>query len=121
MLDFVIEHGVYTMPVPLEPPTKEIDVALLVFIERYATDLLKLDILTFFARNPDFCVSASAVAEHIGRSIQSVRPELGELVMLSILNQVSKNGQTLYQLTKAPHLREMTLKLSGQLAISTFG
>ena len=36
-------------------PGKEVDVALLVFIERYANDLLKWDLISFFAHNPDQC------------------------------------------------------------------
>lgn len=96
-------------------PNKEIDVAFLVFIERYATNLLKWDILSFFAQCPDFCVSASTVAEQIGRNVHSVRPELGDLVLLGILSQCDGNEeQSLYQLTKAADLRKMTLKLARQ-------
>jgi hypothetical protein len=32
-------------------PGKEVDIALLVFIERYANDLLKWDLISFFAHN----------------------------------------------------------------------
>lgn len=95
------------------PPNKEIDVAFLVFIERYATDLLKWDILSFFANHPDFCVSASTVANQVGRTIQAVRPELGDLVLMGILTQCDQDEeQTLYQLTKSADLRKMTLKLA---------
>ena len=74
-----------------QPPTKEIDVAFLVFIERYATDLLKWDILTFFANNPEFCISASTLAKHIGRSVHSVRPELSEVDRLLGSNKKIKH------------------------------
>jgi hypothetical protein len=105
------------MLAPLKPPTKEVDVGFMVFVERYATDLLKWDILTFFADNPNFCAPASIIAQRIGRSIQSVRPELGDLVLLSILEQTRTmdNQEALYQLTREPHLRRMTLKFSDQL------
>lgn len=97
------------------PPNKEVDVAFLVFIERYATNLLKWDILSFFAKCPDFCVSASTVAEEIGRSVHSVWPELGDLVLLGILTQCDQNEeQPLYQLTKSADLRKMALKLANQ-------
>jgi len=104
---------------PLRSPTKEIDVDFLVFVERYATDLLKWDILTFFAHHPDFCVSASKVAKYIGRSVHSVRPELGDLVLSSVLSQSQlADGQPLYQLTATPHLRAMTLKFA-QIVVTT--
>lgn len=110
-----------TLP-PLRPPIKEIDVGFLVFIERYATDLLKWDILTFFARHPDFCFSASKVANHIGRSVHSVCPELGDLVMLNILHQTKMpDGQTLYQLTDVSRLREKTLKFANLMVAANSG
>ena len=96
-----------------QPPTKEIDVDFLVFIERYAADLLRWDILTFFANHPDLDVSAATVARHIGRSVHSVRPELGDLVLLGVLTRNQpEDGQTRYQLTSSSSLRKMTLKLA---------
>jgi hypothetical protein len=97
----------------LASPIKEVDVDFLVFIERYATDLLKWDILTFFGHNPDFCGSLSHIAQQIGRSSRSIRPELGDLALVGILDRVqSPGGKTLYQLTKNPHLRGLTLKFA---------
>jgi len=120
MLDLVVGDRLLKALAPLQPPTKEVDVDFLVFVERYASDLLKWDILTFFAYHPNFSVSASKVASHIGRSVHSVRPELGDLAMLSILNQEQMpEGQTLYQLTEIPHLREMALKFAYGIAVAT--
>lgn len=97
----------------LPRPTREVDVDFLVFVERYATDLLKWDILTFFGHNPDFCAPTSKIAQRLGRRSHSIRPELGDLALLGILDQVqTKDGQTLYQLTKDPYLRRMVLKLA---------
>jgi hypothetical protein len=105
-----------TMATSQQPPTKEIDVEFMVFIERYATDLLKWDILTFFADNPDFCIPASSIAQRIGRSNNTVRPELDDLVILGILHQtITPDDQVLYQLTNEPYLRKMTLKFADQL------
>jgi hypothetical protein len=96
-------------------PTKEVDVDFLVFVERYATDLLKWDILTFFAHNPNFCAPASHIAQEIGRTSHSIQPELGDLALLGILESTQRNGdQTLYQLTQEPHLRRVTLKFAHQ-------
>ncbi len=101
---------------PLKLPTKEVDVDFLVFVERYATDLLKWDILTFFADNPDFCASASSIAQRIGRNVHSLRPELGNLTLLGILEQTTTpDGEFSYELTQEPYLRKMTLKFADQL------
>lgn len=106
----------WDMSSPLQTPTKEVDVEFLVFVERYATDLLKWDILTFFADNPNISTPLSEIAQRIGRSIHALRPELGDLVLLGILDQIkASNGQALYQLTKESYLRRMTLKFADQL------
>lgn len=103
------------MRIPLQPPTKEVDVDFLVFIERYATDLLKWDILALFAHNPNFCASASKIAQRIGRSTHSIQPELGDLALLGILEQLpGEDDQTLYQLTQEPQLRRVILKFANQ-------
>ncbi|MBN1221566.1 MAG: hypothetical protein JXM69_21775 [Anaerolineae bacterium] len=104
---------------PLQTPSKEVDVEFLVFVERYATDLLKWDILTFFADNPNIQVTASDIAQRIGRatdSVDLVRLELGDLVLLDILDpiRVSEN-LVIYQLTKDTYLRNMILKFGDQL------
>jgi hypothetical protein len=103
----------------LEAPTKEVDVDFLVFVERYATDLLKWDILTFFGHYPDFCGSTSQIAGQIGRTPLSIRPELGDLALLGILEQDHATGnQILYRLTAEPHLRRITLKFASNQATS---
>lgn len=104
------------MTLLLQPPNKEVDVAFLVFVERYATDLLKWDILAFFAHNADVCAPAAKIAERLGRSTQSIRPELGDLVLLGILDQLPDLHELpLYRLTQEPNLRRVTLKFADQL------
>jgi hypothetical protein len=93
-------------------PTKEVDVDLLVFIERYANDLLKWDLISFFARNPDLYDTADNVARCISRSPRVVRSELGDLVMLGILDWDHLNGDQIYHLTQRSDLREQALKFA---------
>jgi hypothetical protein len=94
---------------------KEIEIDVLVLIERYATDLLKWDILTLFGRQPELSLLAHEVAQRIGRSSQSIRAELGDLALLGILEQ-SRNdsNQVLYQLTPQPRLRQAAIKFAEQ-------
>lgn len=96
-----------------QPPTKEVDVDFLVFVERYATDLLKWDLLTFFGHNPDFCGSSSQIAQRLGRTSMVIRPELGDLALLGILDKTqAPGGKILYKLTQEPHLKSLTLKFA---------
>ena len=96
-----------------QPPTKEVDVDFLVFVERHATDLLKWDILTFFGHNPDYQGTVSRIAREIGRSSQSIRAELGDLALVGVLDCVQTDGaETVYKLTQNPQFRRMTRKLA---------
>jgi hypothetical protein len=108
----------FDMTLPFQPPTKEVDVEFLVFMERYATDLLKWDILAYFAQYPYACVSAAKIAQAIGCSSHSIRPELGDLTLLKVLEHASStNGQVLYQLTPAPTLRRVISKFANQFSL----
>ena len=94
-------------------PTKEVDVDFLVFVERHATDLLRLDILTFWGKHPHFAGVVEELAQKLGRSSQSIRPELGDLALIGILDVHNlENGQTQYQLCQEPEVRRMIRKLA---------
>jgi hypothetical protein len=104
------------MPIQrLTGPSKEVDVDLLVFIERYANDLLKWDLMSFFAQNPNSYDSADNVARHVGRNPRAVRPELGDLAMLGVLEWDNLNGDFIYHLTRRPDLRRMALRFAQHL------
>ena len=97
------------------PEDREIDVELLAFIERYATELLKWDIVTFFGHNPHTYDTAENIACSIGRNHQAVTLELGDLALLALLRQTRANGKIVYRLTPNRHLREVTLRFVGSL------
>jgi hypothetical protein len=98
-----------------EGPRKEIDVDLLVFVERYANDLLKWDLISLFAQNPGLYDTAENVARRIGRNLRVVRSELSDLVVLGVLDWGKLNGDHLYHLTKHPDLRTQALKFAQHL------
>ena len=97
----------------LQHSGKIVDVDFLVFVERNASDLLTMDILTFFGSVPDFVGTTEEVAQQLGRSSQSIRAELGELALKGVLvkNQQA-NGEWSYQLVQTDNVRRMTLKLA---------
>ena len=96
-------------------PGKEVDIDLLVFIERYANDLLKWDLISFFAHNPNLCGTAENVARSVGRDPRVVRSELGDLVMLGVLEWDNLDGDQIYHLTQCPDLRRLALKFARHL------
>lgn len=101
---------------PLPSPSKEVDVSFLVFVQRHATDLLRWDLLSFFAHNPDCQATVSQLVQVLGRSSHAILPELGDLKILGILEQDQTPDRGIrYQLTKAPAMRRMALKFADQL------
>ena len=85
-----------------------IDLELLAFLERYANGLIKWDIVTFFARNPNTHDTAENIARYLGRSPQAVAPELADLALLGLLHRFRRGERVIYQLTSDPKLRELT-------------
>jgi hypothetical protein len=98
-----------------EIPSKEIDVDLLAFVERYANDLLKWDLISLFARNPGLYDTAESVAQRVGRNPRVVRSELSDLVMLGVLDWGHLNGDHIYHLTRHSDLRQQALKFAEHL------
>jgi hypothetical protein len=102
----------------LQSPRKEVDVDFLVFVERNATDLLTLDILTFFGHNPAFTGTVEHVAQQLGRSSQSIRAELGDLALKEILSKVDMvDGQVAYQLAPKNQIKRMVVKLASSQSV----
>ncbi len=71
---------------------KEIDIEFLTFVERYATNLARWDVLVFFGENPTLEENASAIASRLGRPEHPIEKELNDLVYLGVLHS-HKNGK----------------------------
>lgn len=98
--------------VEVERLIEEIDLGLLVFIERYATNLLKWDLLTFFGNHPEEKIDAAEVEKRVGRSYKAIRSELGDLAILELLHKSNENGQPVYQLTRDSVLRSQVIRFA---------
>ena len=93
-------------------PKNEIDVESLVFVERYVTNLLKLDLLTYFGNNPEARKNAQEIAKRVGRSYKAVRSELGDLTLLELLQKSKGEEQPTYQLTNNAVLRPKVIRFA---------
>jgi hypothetical protein len=102
---------------PLAPQSNEmleVDLELLVFVERYATDLLKWDLISFFAQNPYGRDTVLNIANRVGRNARVVYPHLEDLVLLQVVERHRLDGETVYQLTQDPSLRRAALRFGQQ-------
>ena len=101
---------------PFPPYSKEIDVELLAFIERYATNLARWDILVLFGQNPDLQENAQRLAKRLGRRSQSIEKELEDLAYLGIL-QTHPNGRGMvYELVRELATQQAVIRLAHHLS-----
>lgn len=95
-------------PTPAQVPLEEVDLDLLAFVERYATGAVKWDIIAFFGENPYTSDTARSIAQHIGRSLDTVLPELVDLAMIGVLERITIDGTVVFQLAQEQALRQTT-------------
>jgi len=102
---------------PDRPPTTdiEVDLQLLTFIEQYASNPIRSEILQFLGAHPERCLSAQEVAEGIGRSHRLVRLELYELSLLQVVRAIGHNGQMCYRLSKDQTVRDLVARFAAAL------
>jgi len=94
---------------------KEIDIDMLAFVERYANNPLKWEIVMFFGRNPHTRDLADHIARLVGRSEPAVRRELEDLALLGLLKRQPAPGANIYGLTDDPALRETLTRFVASL------
>ena len=96
---------------PVRSAPREIDVELLTFVERYATNLVRWDLLVFFGRNPETRDTAAHIATRVGRRSTVVNQELEDLVYLGILNSEPEDPFCIYHLTPSANVRQALRRL----------
>lgn len=92
--------------------SSEVDLELLTFVERYATNLARWDLLLYFGRNPDTCEDARGIARQIGRKPRLVAKELDDLVYLGVLHAFANGNGLTYQLAHSPVMRRTVVRLA---------
>lgn len=96
-------------------PSNEIDVELLAFMERYATNLARWDVLVFFGKNPSARDTARGIAKTVGRRTHIVQKELDDLTYLGILRAHANGHGMQYALGRAPKTRRTLVRFAQRL------
>jgi hypothetical protein len=102
-------------PVPLSS-SHEIDVELFTFVERYATNLVRWDLLVFFGQNPLAYDGAPNIAQRVGRAVRTVQKELDDLVYLGVLRADCDNAMMRYGLAQSLATRRAVERLARDFA-----
>jgi DNA-binding MarR family transcriptional regulator len=93
-------------------PANEVDVELLTFVERYATNLARWDLLVYFGRNPSVCDTAHGIAEHVGRRPHAVQKELDDLTYLGLLRARHAEQGMQYELARTHRTRRTVMRFA---------
>jgi DNA-binding MarR family transcriptional regulator len=95
---------------------QEIDVELFAFVERYATNLARWDLLLYFGQNPNTRDDASDIAGRIGRRPVSVRNELDDLAYLGVVQADRTNHVTHYELSGDLPTRRAAMRMARNIS-----
>lgn len=90
----------------------QVDIELFTFVERFATNLLRWDLLLHFGRAPDTSWTADEIARCLRRSLASIIKELDDLTYLRVLVRHYTPERTTYRLTRRSPLRRAVLRLA---------
>ena len=99
-------------PLSVSNYSKEIDIDLMTFVERYATNLTRWDVLIYFGRNPEASDSVDMIARKVGRRPTVVVKELDDLTYLGILCTRQNGHGMLYELAPLKDMRRIITRLA---------
>ncbi len=90
------------------------DLSYLAFLQCYARDLIKWDIICFFAGHQDRWITLSELAEALDQPMQTVADHADELVNRRLLSERVMATGLEYGLTCVPHLRHQAARLGSE-------
>jgi DNA-binding transcriptional ArsR family regulator len=80
---------------------------LLDFLQKKVNSFVKWDLIRFFHDNPHTTDTADNIARYAGRSVETIRTELGELTEDGVLDENQLGEMVVYSLAPDPKTREL--------------
>ena len=99
-------------PPPAKHGVAEIDLELFTFVERYATNNFRWDLILMFGAQPDKELTAREIADQLRRSAFATTKELDDLTYLRVLVRRYTPERITYRLTKRLTLRRSATRLA---------
>ena len=90
----------------------EVDIELFTFVERYATNLVRWDLLLFFGRHPRSAVTPGKLSQAMQRSLKATAKELDDLTYLRVLMRHYTPQKTTYRLVNRGPARRTVMRLA---------
>jgi len=98
--------------VPQARGAAEVDLELFTFVERYATNVFRWDLILFFGETPEDSFTAAEIARSLRRSVFATTKELDDLTYLHVLVRHYSPERTTYRLTRRANLRRAATRLA---------
>ena len=104
----------FAQPAPTSSPKSlpEVDIELFTFVERYATNLLRWDLLMFFGVNPERGMTVAELGRAVRRSLRATKKELDDLTYLRVLTRRYTPEKTTYHLARKGPARRAVMRLA---------
>lgn len=90
----------------------EIDLELFTFVERYATNNFRWDLILLFGSQPDSELTTREIADQLHRGVFATIKELDDLTYLRVLVRHYTPERTTYRLTKRLNVRRTAIRLA---------
>jgi len=94
------------------PRVAEIDLELFTFVERYATNNFRWDLILLFGSHPDDELTSREIASQLHRGVFATTKELDDLTYLRVLVRRYTPERITYRLTKRLNLRRSATRLA---------
>lgn len=103
-------------PEPIKPNPKpgltEVDVDLYTFVQRYATNLVRWDLLMYFSSHPNRHATAAQIAQQVRRNLRATLKELDDLAYLKVILRQYRQGEAFYSLPPNGEQRQLVERLA---------
>lgn len=90
----------------------EIDLELFTFVERFATNNVRWDLILLFGNDPDAELTAEEIASRLRRGVFATTKELDDLTYLRVLVRRYTPQRTIYRLSKRAGVRRTAIRLA---------
>ncbi len=90
------------------------DLSYLAFLQCYARDLAKWEIICFFSSHQDEWCSLEVLADAIGSSLAAASDMVCQLAQARLLEERVLNTGVFYRLTRVPQLRHQVARLGAE-------
>ncbi len=95
------------------------DVSYLAFLQCYARNLVKWEIICFFASHQDEWCGLDVLAEAIGSPLNETENSLCQLTQARLLDERVLSTGIFYRLTRVPQLRHQVARLGAEWRCQT--